>query len=808
MLYPNRFLKMPVLGTTVALALLSVSLRITAAETAPTYAPLKPNEFMTSWLVLKPIPVSASTESEPDNQSQKKAFRQDLLAEQGGESTVRPHAGMKVKVAGQELEWTIANSSKDFIDLESGSKNSDHSLGYAWAEIQMPEKAKGILGIGSDDAVKVWLNGKKVHEKWVARAAQPDDDLIPVEFQRGTNQILLKIQNMKGEWGFFCRLMGPEAQAEKLIATVRRGDTDELKRDLDAGLDINSRSRADVTAWQAARLHGRTEVAAFLASRGADMKLPMPPPEKIVDRMLALLVKDDDAALSLLVSKDGKVLFEKGYGLADIEHHVSATPEPKFRIGSITKQFTASAILKLQEQGKLSVNDKLSKFIPDYPRGDEVTIHHLLTHTSGIHSYTGKPGFLDTVTSPVETLAHINSFKKDPYDFDPGNKWLYNNSGFFLLGYIIEKVSGQGYEDFLRKTFFEPLGMKDTGVHRSDLKLEHEALGYSFEKGEFKRALNWDMSRAGGAGSLYSTVEDLNRWNEGVFNGRVLGEKSLKAAFTPVKTRENQDDTSESGYGYGWAVGLLRGEKEISHGGGLNGFSTYLLRLPKENFTVTVLANASPGKPGVDPGQLSQLITEIYLGEKLQSLPALVANKTVSPSSFDALVGRYDYGNAILTVERQSDRLYAQLTGQPRFEIFPQSETNFFWKVADAQVTFIKNQQGTVTKAVHHQNGHTINAPKLEQPKEAKVDPASYDPLLGKYDYGEGKSVLTVTRDGDRLFAQLTGQSKYQIFPKSTNDFFWKIVDAQVTFVRDKHGKVTKAIHHQNGNTFDAPRIQ
>src|SRR5689334_1647217 len=134
MLYPNRFLKMPVLGTTVALALLSVSLRITAAETAPTYAPLKPNEFMTSWLVLKPIPVSASTESEPDNQSQKKAFKQDLLAEQGGESTVRPHAGMKVKVAGQELEWTIANSSKDFIDLGSGSKNSDHSLGYAWAE--------------------------------------------------------------------------------------------------------------------------------------------------------------------------------------------------------------------------------------------------------------------------------------------------------------------------------------------------------------------------------------------------------------------------------------------------------------------------------------------------------------------------------------------------------------------------------------------------------------------------------------------------------------------------------------------------
>jgi hypothetical protein len=229
--------------------------------------------------------------------------------------------------------------------------------------------------------------------------------------------------------------------------------------------------------------------------------------------------------------------------------------------------------------------------------------------------------------------------------------------------------------------------------------------------------------------------------------------------------------------------------------------------LPSQKFTVAVLANASPGKPDVEPGRLAQQIAEIYLGEKLQPVPVLVANKEVSPASFDPLVGRYDYGMGILTVGREGSHLYAQLTGQPRFEIFPQSETNFFWKVVDARVTFIKNKAGTVTKAIHHQNGQTINAPKLEDLKEAKVDPACYDSLLGKYDYGQGKSILTVTRDGDRLFAQLTGQSKYQIFPQSTNEFFWKIVSAQVTFVKDGNGQVTKAIHHQNGITFDAPRL-
>lgn len=601
--------------------------------------------------------------------------------------------------------------------------------------------------------------------------------------------------------------LSEEMEADKLISAVMTSDAESIRKLLGQGLNVNAQGKAGVTAFQVARLHGDTEMMQLLASHGAITNAPLPPPDKLADALFTRVFTNDAPGAAVLVAQDGKVLFEKGYGLADVSHGVRFAPETKSRIGSITKQFTAAAILKLQEQGKLSVQDKLSKYFPDFPRGDEVTLHHLLTHTSGIRSYTDKPGFLAKVTSPVEPNDLIKSFQNDPYDFDPGKKWHYDNSGYFLLGRIVEKVSGESYSDFLRKNFFEPLGMTNTGVHRGGLALEHEARGYQYTGSTFTNALDWDMSWAGGAGALYSTVEDLFRWNEGVFGGKVLKDSSLKAAWTPVKTEENKDDDSGNGYGYGWFIGQMRGAREISHGGGLNGFSSFLMRLPREHFTVAILANAQPGAPGADPTQLAHLVTEIYLGEKLEPRPTRQVNLAVSADAFDALVGRYDYGAAVLTVTKEGRHLYAQLGGQARYEIYPKSETEFFWKVADAQVTFVKDDQGKVIKAVHHQNGQTINAPRLEDLKEAKVDPATYDAFVGKYDYGAGKTILTVSREGNHLFAQLTGQPKFEIFPRSAAEFFWKVVDAQIEFVKDDSGKIVKAIHHQNGQTLEAPKI-
>jgi len=436
------------------------------------------------------------------------------------------------------------------------------------------------------------------------------------------------------------------------------------------------------------------------------------------DALLSGLIETNDPGLAVLVAQNGKILFEKCYGLADREHHVPVIPQTTFRIGSIGKQFTASAILKLQEKGKLSVNDKLSKYIPDFPRGDEVTLRHLLTHTSGIHSYTEKDGFMGRVTSAIKPDDLINSFKNDPYDFDPGKKWHYDNSGYFLLGRIVEKVSGQSYGDFLQKNFFEPLGMTNTGVYRAHLGLPHEALGYSLEGAEFTDAVNWDMSWAGGAGMLYSTVEDLFRWNEGIFNDRVLDAASLKAAFTPVKTSENQLN-SDTGYGYGWFIFRHRGLLEIWHGGGLNGFLTQLLRVPDEKFTVTVLANAKPGRTNAMPDLLALQLMDIFLAEKLAPLP--IVNTNVSPNSYDALTGRYDPGiqGIILTISRRGTHLFAQTADGPEAEIFPSSDTEFFSKTG-GQITFVKDSSGKVVKIIGYGDGSDVVAPRVNDVVEEK----------------------------------------------------------------------------------------
>jgi CubicO group peptidase (beta-lactamase class C family) len=345
-------------------------------------------------------------------------------------------------------------------------------------------------------------------------------------------------------------------------------------------------------------------------------------PSENADALLNGLIKTNDPGLAILVAQDGKIIFEKSYGLADLEHHVPVIPQTTFRIASMTKQFTASAILKLQEQGKLSIDDKLAKYIPDFPRGNEVTLRQLLTHTSGIHDYSPELDHLSDVVKPITTEANIGVIKnqKHLYDFDPGTKWRYDNSGYELLGYIVEKVSGQSYGDFLRENFFQPLGMTNTGVYREHLGLPHEALGYSLGTNGFEPPFYIDPSWSGGDGALYSTVEDLYHWNEGIFNGRALDAASLKAAFTPVGMKEGQLNSGD-GYGFGWYVGHYRGLLRISHGGARPDFTSMMLRLPDENFTVVVLAN-SDGRLNVGSNSLAYQLVDTYLADKLAPRPS------------------------------------------------------------------------------------------------------------------------------------------------------------------------------------------
>jgi CubicO group peptidase (beta-lactamase class C family) len=522
--------------------------------------------------------------------------------------------------------------------------------------------------------------------------------------------------------------------------------------------------------------------------------------EQGIKNHLGYLTDNDLPGIAVLVARDGQVVYQGGFGLADIEAKSPVTPETKFRIGSVSKQFTAAAVLRLADEGKLSLDDRLEKYFPGFPGADAITLHQLLTHTSGIHSYTSKPEFMARVATAVTPEDLVAFFRDDPQDFAPGEKFLYNNSGYFLAGEIVAKVSGRSLDAFLREAFFEPLGMKDTGVFVNAAPPPGVARGYAMAEGKATAALDWDMSWAGGAGALYSTVGDLFRWNEALFGGKVLKPETFALMTTAAKLPPG----AEMSYGYGVVVSTLRRLPSVGHGGGLNGWSSDLLRLPDQRCTVVALANALPPVPGHEPGSVTRRLAEKVLEAEIKALPPMEEDPHVDKATYAALAGRYDYKNAVMTVTVEDGRLHAQLTGQPKFEIFPSAPDAFFWKVTDAEVVFLRDEKNAVTAARHTQSGNTFTAPRLA---EATVTLTSeeLEAIVGSYQYGP--AVLIVTRDGEAVFAQLTGQQKFQIHPKSATEFEWRVVPASVVFVKDEDGKVTKAVHTQNGRSFDAPKL-
>src|SRR5271155_4385906 len=270
---------------------------------------------------------------------------------------------------------------------------------------------------------------------------------------------------------------------------------------------------------------------------------------------------------SVLVARGNDILFDRGYGSANLEWDIPTSPSTKFRLGSVTKQFTAASILLLEERGKLKVEDPVKKYMPDAPAAwDKITIFHVLTHTSGIPSFTSFPDYRQT--EPFETTPEklVARFRDKPLDFQPGEKWSYSNSGYVLLGYLIEKISGQKYAAFVQENIFTPLGMKDSGYDSNFEIIPHRADGYAPEKNGPVHAGFIHMSIPFSAGSLYSTTEDLLRWERGLFGGKVLSAASLQKMTTPFK-----DD-----YAFGLSVRTTGGHKVIDHGGGIEGFNTHL----------------------------------------------------------------------------------------------------------------------------------------------------------------------------------------------------------------------------------------
>ncbi|MFZ1858899.1 MAG: serine hydrolase domain-containing protein, partial [Chitinophagaceae bacterium] len=269
---------------------------------------------------------------------------------------------------------------------------------------------------------------------------------------------------------------------------------------------------------------------------------------QLVDNYMQAELKVKEYNGAVLIVKKGKPIYQKAFGLADREWNVLNTVKTKFRIGSITKQFTAVCILQLAERGKLNLDDKLSKYIKDYPKGDSVTIHMLLNHTSGIKNYTDIGAFWPKAILPLSLDSMIAIFKNEPYDFSPGTQWNYSNSGYFLLGVIVEKVSGKKFSDYLLENIIQKAGLKNTSMDRLDSILQMRAKGYSKTKSGWEHAQYISMEGPYSAGAMVSTVNDLYMWMRALTNNKIISATSLQKMTTPYKNN----------YGYGVLIDSLK----------------------------------------------------------------------------------------------------------------------------------------------------------------------------------------------------------------------------------------------------------
>jgi CubicO group peptidase (beta-lactamase class C family) len=424
-----------------------------------------------------------------------------------------------------------------------------------------------------------------------------------------------------------------------------------------------------------------------------------------MDQTVQQLVDARQFMGSVLVARADQIVFNKAYGKANLEWNIANTPLTKFRIGSITKQFTSASILLLQERGKLQLDDPIKKHFPDAPVAwNAVTLMHLLTHTSGIPNFTSFPEFQKLKQSSMPLTDVIALFKDKALEFTPGEKMAYSNSGYLLLGYVIEKAAGMSYGDFVQANIFTPLGMKDSGYDSNALIIEHRAAGYSRSGEAIVNADFVHMSIPHAAGGLYSTTEDLLRWQRGLYGGKLLSAASLNRMITPFKDN------------YALGLGVSTGKRKVySHGGGIEGFNTHLAYYPDTQVTVVALANLN----GAAPAEIASKLGMLAHGESI-TLTSERKEISVPRDVLEKYVGTYALSpqmNVVVTLD--GDQLMTQVSGQRLVPAFAESRTRFFLKVVDAQWEFLESG-GVVTHVVLYQGGREMKAPRISSTEKVK----------------------------------------------------------------------------------------
>jgi CubicO group peptidase (beta-lactamase class C family) len=506
------------------------------------------------------------------------------------------------------------------------------------------------------------------------------------------------------------------------------------------------------------------------------------------------------------IAQGGKIIYTGGYGMANIELNVPNTPKMKFQIGSITKQFTAAAIMQLAERGLLNVNDPISKYLPDYPKpnGEKITIRHLLTHTSGTPNYTDISSVWMRRSLLIAIPELLATFSSLPLEFEPGTQFKYSNSGYTLLGVIIEKVSGEAYDKYLQKHIFEPLEMKNSGYDNRRTVIMNRAAGYTVDTaGNFINAAYCDMTTVFSAGALYSTVGDMLIWDQALYTEKVLSKKSLVEMFTG----------NLSNYGYGFLIDTVFGRKHIWHNGGIDGFHATFERWVEDSLCVAVLSNNETG--GAE--MIAHNLAAIVFGEPYD-IPVIKTPMALDTVKMKEYVGVFQIDTAnYRIISYDNCQLYSHRTAGIRGRIFPEGKDKFYYESDNSiTVTFVRDETGKIVKQIMHQMGVDNSVPKIEGTKAdsliagskaIQIDPQIFNRYVGDYQLAP-QFILTIRTRDNRLFAQATGQSEFEIFPNSETEFFLRVVEAQVKFVIDSGGQVTGLVLHQNGQDIPGQKVK
>ncbi len=497
-----------------------------------------------------------------------------------------------------------------------------------------------------------------------------------------------------------------------------------------------------------------------------------------------------------------------GYGKLGNENAGEPDGNTVFEIGSITKAFTAILLADMAQRGEVSLNDPISKHLPKSVKtptrgGKEITLRHLATHTSGL------PRLPDNLNPKTRDNPYADYTVEQMYDFlsrhtlarDIGAQYEYSNFGAGLLGHILALKAGMDYETLVVKRICGPLKMNDTRIKLTPEMQARLAQGHN-EAGQ--PVMNWDIPTLAGAGALRSTVNDLLLFVAANMNG-----SNLTTIMQQTHVVQNSTGAANLEIALGWHILKKEGSEIVWHTGGTGGYRSFLGFDKSSGRGVVVLSNSANDIDDIGRHLLNPKfkLTDFDPAKNRQAI-------AVDPKIYGAYVGYYELTPSfVIAVTKENSRLFAQATGQPRFEIFPESESKFFLTVVDAQITFVKNDQGQTAHLILHQGGMDQQARKLGpdyQPpvrKEISIDAKILQDYNGQYELLPGL-IVDVQVEGDKLMVQLTGQPRFQVFPEAEDKFFYKVVDAQLTFLRDGNGKMTSLILHQGGRYQTAKKIK